>query len=380
MRFRRDFLIALLAVSGIAHSQASFTGRQSSIHYNYVYGGGPFVFQDDQLLQETTPDLSDTLGFDYDHSEAGTYLTHTWSGSAYFDVEHQYAIDGPANDFHRIDWSGHTVVGTTAGGDIGLASASCINPGNDLIVNFEVASPVEYRLNGELQFSVAGNTSYVFLQKFNGFNWEYVFLSWSLPNYMGPFDVSGTLEPGVYRIWGQLAGSAFGNQTTSETGNFTLRLAQKVSPANASIRFGALNAGSVANMASLDGQAFRVCKAFVPNVFVAPVDVDLTATTNLTTVSSLSYRQTAKMASAGSYTQTLTLFDYAQNVYSPVATRTDPINTVYSTKTLSVTTNPADFVSPAGLMKARYQIRQTGFAAVAVMCCDVDDAGWTVMP
>jgi len=372
--------IAAAGLASTAFSQASLTGRTSTLRYNYVYGGGPDVFQD--LYESTVTDLlaSDSESASFFEEGSGSWASHTWGASVSVDISHDYSVLGPLGDFHSLVFDTASAVATTATGTIGSATMESLNPGNHTQFAFSVSANTEYRLAGTLALLKSGNQSHFLLQRWNGFNWETAFTTWSLPGLQGPFDLTAPLVPGDYRLSSYFGVRAFGNDQDQATGNYRFDVAQNDAPTTARIRMGRLDSGSVNDLAVTDGIVMRVCKFIVPNQLVAPIEVELETTTNVLTPSEVTYYQTSRMATSGSFSQQIDLYDYTVGNWSTTATRLDTAGTGWQTRSIVVGAGAGDIVGPAGEIKARYRIRSTGPTAGSIWCHETDLATWSIWP
>lgn len=217
---------ALVCVCGLATASAGaqeLVGRDSGVSYSYVYGAGG----DTNVDNLTTTDLS-LLASD---NEVTGFIGSTsgflpgnqpYSGGVDGRAEHEYAITGPLSGFSSITASGQTDVSSFATG-LGSALMHSSNPGNQLILYFDLAAPTDYSLTGSIELPGASAFSLVALQFFDGIVWQNgIFNSIFLPGGMGSFDKSGTLAPGKYRMYSQISLNATGNQTF--TGSYDYRL------------------------------------------------------------------------------------------------------------------------------------------------------------
>lgn len=380
LRRATSAIFALALGNSIALGQASLTSRLSTLNFTYVYGGGPDVFQADVVNIDPTMILTDFESGAFSDQKAGEWAGLGWTAGVSIDLSHGYLIDGTIGNFYRARWDATMTLSSNAGG-IGGALMNSVNPGNELLLNFEVPAETEYRLSGMLQFvDNVQNTSFVALQRFDGLVWQYVYNSWSLPGLQGQFDVTGLLSPGSYRIWSDLGAQTGGDDFAQLDGNYDLKLAQVVHPSSVTVRRGRNSSGAVADMSSENGAYYQVCKFIVPNQSVPAVVVELDGTTTVTNVSEVTYKQVAKMSVAGGFEQNLSLYNFATNQFSTVAERTDPITTVPIARTITVTTGAQSAIGPNGELRARYQIKQTGPSATNLWCHDVDLVSWTVWP
>ena len=189
----------LTAAADTAHGQ-TLTARSSTLNHNYVYGAGGDTHVGGDLLPDTALLLSDVEGTGFSGSTSGVLPgNQPYSAGVFSDLDQEYSVSGSVALFHSISASAstHVIAGTTG---LGSALMHASNPGNELILNFTVANPVDYRLSGAITLPGASAFSFVALQFFDGIVWQNgIFNSIFLPGGQGVFDVSGTLAPGSYR-------------------------------------------------------------------------------------------------------------------------------------------------------------------------------------
>jgi hypothetical protein len=149
-------------------------------------------------------------------------------------------------------------------------------------------------------------------------------------------------------------------------------------PASFTINFGRLDAGSATSLAADDGDVLRVCRFVVPNLSVPPVRVVLDGSTTLASVANLRFQMRSRMASSGSFSQELELFDFVLGDYRDA--RTETVGTSFATRMVIAGGEVASYRGASGALRARYSIRKTGPSAVAAWCHEVDSASWVAAP
>ena len=154
--------------------------------------------------------------------------------------------------------------------------------------------------------------------------------------------------------------------------------AQAVFPQSATVRFGHLDSGSVSNLAAIDNNNMRVCRAFVPNLVVAPVTVELDSTSPINNPQTLKFRTFSKMTAAGSFSITVDLYDWSLTAFSPVDFYTDAIATPFKSTVVAGSGDLNRYIGSGNAIRARYRIRPTGFIATATWCHDLDQAVWFI--
>lgn len=150
-------------------------------------------------------------------------------------------------------------------------------------------------------------------------------------------------------------------------------------PTSYAVNFGQVQSGNVSSLSDDDGNALRVCKFIVPNQQVAPITVELNSAALMPFVSTFSFELRSRMANAGSFSQTLELWNWTTGAWDTTDKRTDALGTSYSNYVVNASGDPTRFVRQSdGALKSRYLVRQTGPAAVQIWCHDVDQAAWYV--
>ena len=218
----------LLLMSG-AQAQINVSSRQSTIRYGWVHGGGPDVHSG-----EVTNIYTDLLGADlqgavFSDATAGEWSGHTWDTSVHCEISSAYSFTGVAGYSSRIQDAQSTLVESTAGGDIGLASMQSNNPGNENVFYFRAVKPSDFHLTGSI---VGGSSAFthVTLQRFNGFNWDNLFLSFMINGTDIVWDVQGTLTPGSdYRLISAIDNSVGGTDSHLKTMDYDFRVTRHLS-------------------------------------------------------------------------------------------------------------------------------------------------------
>jgi hypothetical protein len=223
------FSLAVITVFGGPASGQTVTSRVSTLNYNYVYGGGADSHVGGDNIVDTALLANDTEGTGFTGSDSDVIPgdpPQPWGASVFVDLDHEYAIGGPLTSFHSITAGASTQVAAAASG-LGTAEIHAQNPGNEILFSFTLDSSRDYHLVGNLVHPAPGAFSYVAIQWFNGFNWQYIFWSAFLPNGQGPFDIIGTLNPGEYRLQSTLALGAGGNESSTATYQYELNILQR---------------------------------------------------------------------------------------------------------------------------------------------------------
>ncbi len=154
----------------------------------------------------------------------------------------------------------------------------------------------------------------------------------------------------------------------------------QANPTSVTVRLGRIDAGSVAEIADIDGQVFRVCKFIVPNQAVAPITVEVNGTSPIPSPSQLSFRTYGRMNASGLFSQTLDLWDWNLGNFSPTAVTTSTIGTTFRAAGVGANAPVGRFVGSSNQVRARYRIRQTGPAGTPAWCFNLDQAIWLIRP
>lgn len=149
-----------------------------------------------------------------------------------------------------------------------------------------------------------------------------------------------------------------------------------VMPDGLVLRFGRIDAGNVASLLADDGDVLRVCRFIVPNTTVPPVQVEIGASgSSLTNLLSLSLKVKSRMATAGSFRQTIEHFDFSQASFGS-GLNTQPFPPTFAVYNVSALGNLGNYLGPNGSLRGRWSIVQTGPAAVSAWCAEIEQWEW----
>jgi hypothetical protein len=209
--------LTVLAVMTVTSFAQSLTGRSSTINYSYVYGAGGDTHNGSNGNTVTDLLSSDLQSDGFTGMTSGT-LPGNQAYAAFVDssMSHAYSVYGSLSNFNYIGVEADSYVNATQSG-LGSALMASSNPGNELILNFDVAAPIDYHFYGFLSYdpSEQGPGNVIALQKWDGIVWQNVFISYTLPDQQGSFDYTDTLVSGEYRIRSAIALSAINNESVS---------------------------------------------------------------------------------------------------------------------------------------------------------------------
>jgi hypothetical protein len=215
--------LGLLAVSAAAAHAQTLTSRLSTLNYNYVFGAGADTHTDTITITDPALQLSDTKSTSFSDATSGVLPGgQPYSAGVLTSLQHEYGVAGLLSQFQAITASASSRASAATSG-LGSALLVASNPGNEIIFDFTVAQPVDYHLTGSITLPAASAFSFVALQRFDGIVWQNSpFNSIFLPNGQGGFDVSGTLQPGSYRVRSALALNAHPGDDFTASYNYQL--------------------------------------------------------------------------------------------------------------------------------------------------------------
>jgi len=217
--------IAMTALALFAASQLpaqTLTSRTSRVNYGYVYGAGGDSNTDSDIVEDYALLPTDTETTGYIGSTSGSLPDgQPYSAGVECGVTHTYTITGALSAFETISASASVEVQSSASG-AGLANVWSTNPGNELKFEFNVVTSVHYELNGHFFHPNPGVFHGVLLERFNGSFWNAVFSTFFTPN--GPFNQSGILTPGQYRMFSFIGVSAQSNESFSSNYDYVLTI------------------------------------------------------------------------------------------------------------------------------------------------------------
>jgi hypothetical protein len=234
-------LVKVLALSSILSLFFCNTGdgqvivaRDSYLNYNYTFGGGAVTFSDNQTLNPTSLVLFDNLGIGHSQMESGANPPGPWSAGIDVSLAQQFEITGSLSNFSRIQANASST-GETFTSGFGSAGLFSSNPGNRLLMSFNVNQAQDYTLIGDIAFTGASSTqSAVALQRWDGIVWQNVHNSAFLLGGQGAFNWSGTLNPGEYRMFSGLNLSLpGGNQSSVRAYQYEFRFTNIPEPSSA---------------------------------------------------------------------------------------------------------------------------------------------------
>lgn len=171
---------------------------------------------------------------------------------------------------------------------------------------------------------------------------------------------------------GQL-GAGFSGATSPELGHHRTPIVSQVTALQ--VILGRVTAGGLAELQRLDNNSLTVCKFFVPNQLVPPIDLRFSGTVP-TTADILRFRLGGRMATAGSFEAVVQLFDWGLNQFSTEARSAFSIATGFRWVAVSQASRLQDFIQSNGNVLAKVTIRQVGPASGLQWCSLFDEAAF----
>lgn len=171
----RHMAIAVLVCASASAFAQTLTARSSTFSYFTDYGhGGDFTIHAEDFQTYTDLEAASTKSMVYNDSVSGTYLNAPWQAAVGIDLNHNYTLNGTLGQFDQIDAALHSSYMASYSGAPGVgAGGQSRNPGNELILEFTVATDFSYEFLGSyaVHSNGAGTHARVELQKWNGTSW-----------------------------------------------------------------------------------------------------------------------------------------------------------------------------------------------------------------
>jgi|GEM_PF-4781204 len=210
-------LTCVMALVAVVSAQAqNLTARSSTQNYTYVFGAGGNVNNDTYLEEDFVLEASDGMSHSYSDSTSGTLPGGVqYTAGVGIQMSQAYSVIGSLTNFSQIiAESSSSAYTETVNGSAQVLSA---NPGNGLVLNFDLANQVDYRFRGSILSSPSevGIGNLVALQRYDGITWQQVHTTIFLPGQQGSFDYTGTLNSGQYRLLSSNAVTISGNNAVS---------------------------------------------------------------------------------------------------------------------------------------------------------------------
>ena len=153
-----------------------------------------------------------------------------------------------------------------------------------------------------------------------------------------------------------------------------------VAPDKATIVYGQVSSGTVADLAVKDGASLRVCRFIVPNQSVAPITLRIEATLPFTPMN-LWLETVNRATSAGAFTVSLNLMDWTTGLYDPASKATASLTTAWSSLECVAKRDITRYVRPSDRrVWALLRVRPTGPVATNAWCSEHDLAIFHSVP
>lgn len=167
-----------------------------------------------------------------------------------------------------------------------------------------------------------------------------------------------------------------GSQINVDDVRITSPASETILPTGLSVQLGKVQSGDLTSLQEPENAALVVCKFFIPNQSSPFIQMVVEGTTTLTPPTALRFRVKSGMVHSGAFNQTLSLFNFLTNSYEE--SRTDTINTTVNYYDLNATGNLARYVSNAGTVRSRVQVKQVGPSTTLYPCGSFDMATWDI--
>ena len=210
--------VAALAVTSNAQTMVS---RDTTMNYNYLHGFGANGVDDAVSFDDTTLVNSFNHNVTWQSQNDGSWAGEPWTAGVWGDLNQSFEITPSGGGFSQIDAAADSHLSafqTHVGGALNYST----NPGNQLILNFNISSATDYTLTGNVTIaeSEAGAGTLVALQRWDGIVWQQVHTTLFLSGMQGDFNYAGTLMAGEYRMVSAISITAFGNQDLAGSYNY----------------------------------------------------------------------------------------------------------------------------------------------------------------
>jgi len=151
-----------------------------------------------------------------------------------------------------------------------------------------------------------------------------------------------------------------------------------VHPDLAKVLLGKVTGGTFDSLRTKDDSGLVVCKFIVPNLSVAPIQVEVEGVSNVETPVGLTLNVRSRMKHGGLFKQTLQLWNWTTSNWDPSDTDVVPIGLAWIDRSLVATGTVTRYVSPTRTLRMKCSISQTGPSAVTLWCHETDFVDWEV--
>ena len=334
-----------------------------------------------------------------DASDGNTYLTYVRAYATLtslgriskFDAigNFQWNADVPLLDRVQIaeQPSGNIVFGGTDDDSPFQTKFRCFTPLGSLVWTYDFAQPnIDRNLMEQMAVGADGTVFATATVEPTG-NTE---ADWSVsclnPNGFGLYQWQFSTGPTNYDIVTGIVpvaansvivsgfGGSFGNEDAHA---YRLSPVLNLFPTSATTKLGNTTNGSLASLTEDDNSYFEVCKGFVPNQVVAPVNIEFDASIPADyPIGDVSFGTIVKTNSPG-LQQDTELWNWSLGTWE-ASTLT---SLGFSEAFTSVLGDPVRHIEVGTRnVRARVRVRKVSFVTVAVWCVDIDQAGWRVRP
>ncbi len=217
--------LALTATLVATSSAQIIVSRDTTMRYNYLHGFAANGVSDDVEFNETTLVDTFTNTMSYASGNNGTWQNLPWEAGVTGQLDQEFTVTPGGNGFSRIQSTAQTLLSSYQS-HVGSVLNYSANPGNQLIMRFDVANTADYTLTGNVTVDEdeAGAGTLVALQRFDGIVWQQVHTTLFLDGYQGDFDHSGNLDAGEYRLVSQLGMTISGNTSVAASYNYDFQV------------------------------------------------------------------------------------------------------------------------------------------------------------
>ncbi len=145
-------------------------------------------------------------------------------------------------------------------------------------------------------------------------------------------------------------------------------------PFSFDVTLGRLQRGNELSLVTEDGDELQVCKFVVPNQSVPPVSVIVAGNTFLPFVANYRLTTVSRMLTNGAFRIRTQAFNFSTNTFTTLGS--DTVGTTPVRLSYEARRDANDLVDADGTLLARYEVFQTGPAALAVWCHAMDLVEW----
>lgn len=216
-------ILIALGATACSMAQLNVTSRMSDLNYQWLMGYAGDVYQGNNTFNDGSLLASDTESFLVNETRTGFYppTSHSWSASVDMEAMHSYSIAGPLSNASGISGSGRT---RSVSAESGATAQSFItNPGNRLMLSFDVAANTPYTMTYQIYNAVSSEApGEIAIQRWDGAFWLYVNSSAFFPPSNGVNTWTGTFSAGSYRVFMQTGANNFSNESNDAISSFSL--------------------------------------------------------------------------------------------------------------------------------------------------------------